>query len=117
MAARAASNGDMKIFAISAVVQRETGGNLAEILDKIAHTVRERYKFFGKVRALTAEGRASAIVVGGLPFVVAFALVLLNPGYIVRLVDNPLGRLVLALAAVFWFVGEALMIRLARVEF
>ena len=56
------SNGDLKIFAVSTVIQKETGGNLAEILDGIAATIRERYRFFGKLRSLTAEARVTRLV-------------------------------------------------------
>ena len=57
MTRRAPDNQDLKIFALSVIVQKETGGNLVEIIEKIADTVRQRYKFQGKLRGLTAEGR------------------------------------------------------------
>ena len=68
MTRRAPDNQDLKIFALSVIVQKETGGNLVEIIEKIAETVRSRYKFQGKLRGLTAEGRMSSYVVGALPF-------------------------------------------------
>jgi tight adherence protein B len=116
MAARSPSNGDVKIFAISAVIQRETGGNLAEILDKIAATIRERYRFHGKVRALTAEGRASAVVVGALPFLVFVILSIVNPKYMGQLFVDPLGNAILAAGAACWIVGQLAMFRLSKVE-
>jgi tight adherence protein B len=117
MAARMPKNGDVKIFAISAVIQRETGGNLAEVLDNIARTIRERYRFHGKLRALTAEGRASALVLGGLPFFMALVLAVTNPQYLGRLVSEPLGNAILAGGLASWAVGQAVLFRLTKVEF
>ncbi len=116
VAQRVPSNGDLKLFAISAVIQRETGGNLAEILDKIATTIRERYRFHGKLRALTAEGRASAVVVGALPFLVTLALSVLNPTYIAQLFVDPLGNAILAAGTACWIVGETVMFRMTKLD-
>ncbi len=116
MLARSPSNGDLKIFAVSTVIQKETGGNLAEILDNIAATIRERYRFYGKLRTLTAEGRASGIILGVLPFLVALALSFINPGYLNALVDIPQGRAILAYAVASWLVGLTWMMRMTRVE-
>ena len=68
MTRRAPDNQDLKIFALSVIVQKETGGNLVEIIEKIADTVRSRYRFQGKLAGLTAEGRMSSYIVGALPF-------------------------------------------------
>lgn len=117
MAARAPSNGDIKIFAVSTVIQKETGGNLAEILDGIAHTVRERYRFFGRLRALTAEARISALIVSLMPLAMALFLVVSQPSYMVRLVDNPMGRSILAFGLCAWVVGVVWFQRLTRFDF
>jgi tight adherence protein B len=117
MAARAPGNGDLKIFAVSAVIQKETGGNLAEILDGIARTVRERYRFFGKLRALTAESRASAWVVSLTPVGIALYLVALQPNYMVRLVDNPFGQTLLMTAVMAWASGAIWFNRLTKFDF
>jgi tight adherence protein B len=116
MAARAPGNADLKIFAVSAVIQRETGGNLAEILEKIAQTIRLRYQFYGKLRALTAEGRASAAVLGVLPFVVALALSFMRPGYLTALTETPMGRGMLAYAVASWAVGLVMLNRMTKLE-
>ncbi len=115
MAVRCAGNGDVKIFAISAVIQRETGGNLSEILDRIAATIRDRFRFQGKLRAVTAEGRASAWVLGSLPFIVAMTLAVVSPHYLGKLLTDPLGNAILAVGAICWVVGQYAMFRLARV--
>ncbi len=116
MLSRAPKNGDLKIFAVSTVIQKETGGNLAEILDNIAGTIRERYRFYGKLRSLTAEGRASGLILGLLPFLVALAMSFLNPGYLARLVETPQGNVILIYAVVSWAFGLGWMMRLTRLE-
>jgi tight adherence protein B len=116
MLSRAPKNGDLKIFAVSTVIQKETGGNLAEILDNIAATIRDRYRFYGKLRALTAEGRASGLILGLLPFLVAVFMSFLNPEYLVPLVETPQGHAILAYAVVSWALGLAWMMRLTRLE-
>jgi tight adherence protein B len=116
MAGRAPGNGDLQIFAVSTIIQRETGGNLAEILDKIAGTIRERYKFYGKLRSLTAEGRASGVVLGALPIGVLLMLSFMNPGYLKRLFDNPTGNGILAFAIAAWIVGVAWIWKLTKLE-
>jgi tight adherence protein B len=117
MSARAPGNGDLKIFAVSTVIQKETGGNLAEILDGISHTVRERYRFFGKLRSLTAEARISALIVSLLPLGMAAFLVITQPEYMVRLVDNAMGRTILAGGTGAWVLGAAWFQKLTRFDF
>lgn len=117
MSARAPSNGDLKILAASTVIQKETGGNLAELLDGISRTVRERYRFFGKLRTLTAEARISALIVSLLPLAMAAFLVTTQPDYMVRLLDNSMGRTILAGGLAAWVVGAAWFQRLTRFDF
>jgi tight adherence protein B len=117
MAARAPSNGDLKLFAVSTVIQKETGGNLAEILDGIATTVRERYRFFGKLRALTAEARASAWVVSLMPLLMALFLATSQPTYMAMLVDDPLGRSILTGGIAAWMLGLVWFQRLTRFRY
>ena len=116
MSGRAPDNGDLKIFAVSTVIQRETGGNLAEILEKIAETIRERYRFFGKLRSLTAEGKVSGLILGSLPIGVALLISMTNRNYFVRLFDNPKGQLIFAFAIVSWLAGIFWMWRLTKME-
>lgn len=117
MAARAPRNGDLKLFAVSTVIQKETGGNLALILDGIAATVRERYRFFGKLRALTAEARASAWFVSLMPLAIAAFLVASQPAYMRVLVDNEMGRVILAGGLGAWGIGVAWFHRLTQFDF
>jgi tight adherence protein B len=117
MAARAPANGDLKIFAVSTVIQKETGGNLAEILDGIAATVRERYRFFGKLRALTAEARASAWVVSLMPLAIGGYLGASQPSYMHSLVGEPMGRSILTGGVVFWLLGLVWFQKLTRFRY
>ncbi len=117
MAARAPKNGDLKIFAVSTVIQKETGGNLSEILDGLAKTVRERYRFFGKLRALTAEARASAWAVSLTPLGIGLFLAATQPAYMRKLVDDPLGQTILAAGIVAWATGAVWFQRLTKFDF
>lgn len=83
---------DMKFFVTSLIVQRETGGNLAEIIESISQLIRKRFELQGRIQALSAEGRLSANVLFGLPVVIALAIYLLNPGYLTLLWTDPMGR-------------------------
>jgi len=117
MGARSPSNGDLKIFAVSTVIQKETGGNLAEILDGIATTVRDRYRFFGKLRSLTAEARVSAWLVALMPLGIAAFMVVSQPSYMVKLVDNPMGQTILAVGVGAWILGTVWFERLTRFDY
>ena len=85
-------NLDLRFFATAVILQRQTGGDLAEILDKIGHLIRERFKIFGQVQALTGEGRLSGIVLLALPPVLFLAVYRLNPEYVMPLFTDPLGK-------------------------
>ena len=117
MSERVPDNLDLKIFAVSVVVQRETGGNLVEVLQAIASTIRERFKFRSKLRALTAEARISAWIIGALPFIVAGAISLSSPGYLVDLLERGTGQLVLVSGFALWLFGVAWLSKLSRVEY
>ena len=76
---------EMKYFVVAVSIQRDTGGNLTEILDTLAYLIRERFKLRGKIRTLAAEGKFSAIVLLALPIVMLIAIYFLNPNYITTL--------------------------------
>lgn len=116
MAVRNPHNFDLRIMVSATLLQRETGGNLVEIFTNIAATIRARFLFKGKVRALTAEARMSAFILGALPFVVAGALMVLRPEYLTPLVADPTGRTLLVGCGLLFVAGVALMRSLAQVE-
>jgi len=99
---------DVRYFVIAVLIQRDTGGNLTEVLRNISALVRERLKLLGKVRVLSAEGRMSGWVLGILPFAVAGAINLINPGFMSVLWTDPMGlnmiyaALGMMLIAAFW---------------
>jgi len=107
---------DVKFFVVSVILQRETGGNLAEIIENLAHLIRERFKFRGKVRVLTAEGRLSATILLILPFVLFLAFLVLSPEYVVELVSDPIGKVMMGVGAVLMFIGILLIKRIIKVE-
>ena len=107
---------DINFFVISVILQRETGGNLAEILENIARLIRERFKLHGRVRTLSAEGRLSAIVLIILPFLVAFYIYLVNPEYIKLLIEDPMGRIMSILALIMMIAGIFTIKRLIAIK-
>lgn len=107
---------DMRMFVTAVLVQRETGGNLAELLDDLARLVRDRAAFRGRVAALTAEPRMSALVLAALPVLLFFAMYAMNRAYMQPMVATPLGRLMLMAAGVFTVGGYLMMRKLGDVE-
>jgi tight adherence protein B len=105
MTYRVPANLDLKLFAVSVMIQHETGGNLVEILEQISKTIRERFKFYGKLRALTMEGKASALIIGLLPFVFAVIISMLNPNYLTPMFEKPLGQMILLGGVCLWLFG------------
>lgn len=98
-------NLDLKFFVTAVVIQRQTGGDLAEILDKIGYIIRERFKIIGLVKALTGEGRLSGVVLIALPFICFVFLLQSNYGYVSQLWTEPLGRQMTAFALVSIVIG------------
>jgi len=84
-------NLDLKFFVTSVVIQRQTGGDLSEILERIGHVIRERIKILGQVKALTAEGRLSGIVLVALPIGLFILMLFMKPDYIELLWKDPMG--------------------------
>jgi tight adherence protein B len=107
---------DLRFFTTAVMIQRETGGNLAEILDKIASLIRERFKLRNQIQALTAEGRLSGIILVLLPPATALALFYLNPSYIRLLLNHPLGRLMSLIALTFQILGLITIRKIVKVK-
>jgi tight adherence protein B len=116
MAMRNPHNFDLRIVVSATLLQRETGGNLIEIFTNIAATIRARFIFKGKVRALTAEARMSATILGALPFVVSGALMFLRPDYLTPLFTEPAGHTILVVCGFLFIGGITVMRSLAHVE-
>ncbi len=98
-------NEDLRFFATAVILQRQTGGDLAEILDKISMLIRERFKIWGAIQALTGEGRLSGIVLLGLPPVLFLVMLRLNYNYVMMLFNEPLGQKMLIFGIVMQILG------------
>lgn len=107
----------LQAMATAILVQRETGGNLAEILDKIASVLRARFRFQRRLRALTAEGRLSAWVLISVPFALALLLTLTSPTYLPLLYNDPLGRRLIGFMLVLMVVGTVWIRNTVRIRF
>jgi tight adherence protein B len=98
-------NLDLRFFVTAVILQRQTGGDLAEILDKIGHLIRERFKIFGQIQALTGEGRLSGVVLLALPPVLFVVMYRLNPDYSMVLFTDEMGQKMLAVAVIMQLLG------------
>lgn len=107
---------DVRIFVTAILIQREVGGNLAEILDKIAHTVRERFSLQRQIRVYTAQGRLTGYILAALPILLGMAITALNPEYMAILFEEPIGKALIALAAVLQFMGFLIIRRIIDIE-
>jgi tight adherence protein B len=103
-------NLDLRFFVTSVAIQRQTGGDLAEILDKIGYVIRERYRILGQVKALTAEGRLSGIVLLALPFGLFLMMLYIKPDYVAMLWTEKLG-IQMAIGALVLQVLGAIVIK------
>ncbi len=109
-------NLDFKFFATAVVIQRQCGGDLAEILDKISHIIRERFRILGQVQALTGEGRISGIVLMLLPVALFFAVLYLNPEYVMTLFTDELGRKMIGVAVFLQVLGAVCIKKIIQIK-
>jgi tight adherence protein B len=107
---------DVRFFVGAVLIQRQTGGDLAEILDKISGVIRSRIELFGMVRALTAEGRLSGTVLLALAPVVFVALLIVNPDYGTSLLIEPAGKLMLFIAVGMQIMGAAMIRKITTIR-
>jgi tight adherence protein B len=107
---------DVKFFVTAVLIQRETGGNLAEILDNLAHVVRERFKILRQVRVHTAHGRFTGYVLLALPASLAVALAWLNPEHMDLLFKEPMGQMMIMGAIVMQTIGYIWIRRVIKIE-
>ena len=96
---------DLRLCVTAMHIQRETGGNLGEILEKVSHTIRERYKLIEDFRTMTTASRGSAWILCGLPILIIALLTFINPDYMSSLIHETRGHYVLAVAAVLQILG------------
>lgn len=103
-------------FLSSVLIQKESGGNLAELLERLAAVVRERFRFQRKLRTLSAEGRLAAWVLSLMPFVLASVLSIVNPKFMPMLIQDTTGRQLVVVAFVLMIVGILWMRRIVRID-
>jgi tight adherence protein B len=107
---------DVKMFTTAVLIQREAGGNLAEILDKLAFTIRERFKLKRQLSALTAQSRLTGYVLGCAPFGLLLGLTLLSYNYVKPLYTTPLGNIMLLVALVMMIIGFVVMKKIVQIR-
>lgn len=108
---------DLELVVTAVIIQMQIGGNLAEIIDNIAETIRERVRIEGEVAALTAEGRISGVVLAVLPFAIAGAIYVLNPRYLTPLVSESIGHLMILGALCLQAMGALLIKKMLALDY
>jgi tight adherence protein B len=107
---------DVRFFVTALLIQKETGGNLTEILENLAHVIRDRFRIYRDARAKSAHGRLTAIILIVLPVLMVIALDSVNPNYMRILYDDPIGLRILWGAAIWQALGAVLLWRIVRIE-
>jgi len=107
---------DLKFFVTALVVQRETGGNLAEIIEAISRLIRQRFELFGRIKAISAEGKLSGLVLFALPFVMGTVLWVINEDYMRILFEDPTGQMMMGVAGSLMVLGAFVMKRLCDIK-
>jgi len=107
---------DVKFFATAVMLQRETGGNLAEILDNLSYMIRERFKILRQVRVYTAQGRLTMMLLMALPPTIVITMLILNPSFIRPLFDDPIGHVLLAGGITLQTIGYFVIRRIIRIQ-
>jgi tight adherence protein B len=107
---------DLRMCVTAVLIQRETGGNLSELLEKVAHTIRERFRIMEDLKTMTLSSRWSAWLLCGLPIFLAVYVTLMNPGYMDVMWKDPRGHVLLAVAAIMQVLGILLVQRIMKIR-
>lgn len=107
---------DVKFFVTAVMLQRETGGNLAEILDNLSYMIRERFKILRQVRVYTAQGRLTMMLLMGLPPTIVVTMLIMNPSFIRPLFADPIGHVLLASGITLQTVGYFVIRRIIQIQ-
>jgi len=107
---------DVHFFVSAVLLQKRTGGNLAEILDKLAYVIRERFKLRGKIRAISAHGRMTGMALTAIPIGVAAMMFVVNPDYVTFFVREEVGNLMMAGAILLQIIGYAIIRKIVNIE-
>jgi tight adherence protein B len=107
---------DVRFFVTALLIQKETGGNLAEILDGLARVIRDRFRIYREVRVRTAQGRLTAGILIALPVFMLIVLMVLNPTYMQVLFQDPRGSLILTVAAIMQVIGSLMIWKIIHID-
>jgi tight adherence protein B len=107
---------DLELFTAAVLIQRESGGNLTEILTNLSKTIRDRFKLLGQIKIYTAQGRFYRGMLGALPVAMAFIIYATNPQYVMMLWTEPLGRFMLAAALILQIIGFLVIRRIVNLK-
>jgi tight adherence protein B len=107
---------DLRYFVVSVLIQRESGGNLTEVLTNLSRLIRERLKLLSKVRVLSAEGRLSAWILGIMPFALAGLMNATNPAFMAPLWNDPLGASIVKYTLILMAIGIVILIKIVKIR-
>jgi tight adherence protein B len=107
---------DLDLVVTAVLIQRQVGGNLAEVLDNISHTIRERVRIKGEIKTLTAQGRISGMVIGFLPVAITAFLFIINPSYMMTLFTNPIGLMIVIAGVISQVIGVFIIKKIVDIE-
>lgn len=107
---------DVKFFCAALMIQKETGGNLGEVLDSLQKTIRERFRILGQLKTLTAQGRLSGWIVGALPLALGGVIYLANPEYMSSLITTTMGHKLLAVAGALQLMGFVIIRKIVDIK-
>ena len=107
---------DLRYFIVSVLIQRESGGNLTEVLSNLSRLIRERLKLLSKVKILSSEGRLSAWILGLMPFALAGAMYLVNPGFMAPLWNDPIGISIIKYMLILMVLGIFILRKIIRIR-
>jgi tight adherence protein B len=107
---------DVKFFVTAVMLQRETGGNLAEILDNLSYVIRERFKIMRQVRVYTAQGRLTMLLLMALPPIIVVVMLVMNPGFIRPLFDDPMGHMLLVSGITLQTIGYFVIRKIIHIQ-
>jgi tight adherence protein B len=107
---------DVKFFVTAVMLQRETGGNLAEILDNLSYVIRERFKIMRQVRVHTAQGRMTMMLLMGLPPIIIVTMQVMNPSFIRPLFEDPIGHILLVVGITLQTVGYFVIRKVIQIQ-
>ncbi len=110
------STPDVRFFVTAMLIQKETGGNLSEVLDGLQKTIRERFRILGQVKTLTAQGKLSGLIVGVLPIVLGAGIYVMNPDYMGGLFTTKLGHTLIGVALGLEIVGGLIIRKIVRIK-